>query len=86
VRDAQRAPVVATSVGMPLIMVGLLPPVLLGSAASVLAVLPISLVTHGIRVLVEGGGVGAVRLDLLALAAWAVVMLAAAGRSFRWDA
>ncbi len=86
VRDAQRAPVVATSVGMPMIMVGLLPPALFGAAAGVLAVLPISFVTHAIRALVEGGGLTAMRLDLLALAAWAVVMLAAAGRSFRWDA
>jgi ABC-2 type transport system permease protein len=86
VRDAKQTPVVANSVGMPMIFLGLIPAAFVPpGAATVLAVLPVSLVTHGTRVLVDGGGLSDVRGDLLGLAGWAVVLLAAAGRTFRWD-
>jgi ABC-2 type transport system permease protein len=87
VRDAKRTPVIANWVGMPMIFVGLVPSTLVPpAAATALAVLPVSLVTHGTRVLIDGGGPGDIRLDLLGLAGWAVVLLAAAARTFRWDA
>ena len=46
-----------------------------GPAAAVIHVLPISLVTLG----------QSIKGDLLALAGWAVVLMAAASRAFRWD-
>jgi ABC-2 type transport system permease protein len=86
IRDGKQAPVVASWIGTPMIFVGLLPPIFLPAPAlTVLGVLPVSFVTHGIRTLIEGGGLAAVRLDLLALAAWAAVLLVAASRTFRWD-
>ena len=45
----------------------------------------VSYVTDGMQKLSQGGGLGAVELDLVWLAGWAVVLLIAAGRVFRWD-
>jgi ABC-2 type transport system permease protein len=86
VRDAQRAPVVASSIGMPLIFIALFPPDIFSGVARVaVGLLPISFLTHGLRQIVEGGDLGTVRLDLLGLAVWAVVLLVGAGWTFRWD-
>jgi len=86
VRDPQRAPAIATAIGMPMIFIGLFPAqVFSGTVAAVVGVLPVSFFTHGIRMLVGGAGLAAVRTDLLGLAGWAIVLLAAASRAFRWD-
>jgi ABC-2 type transport system permease protein len=86
VRDAQRAPAVASSVSLPLIFIGVLPAQFFpGPAAAVIRVLPISLVTHALHQLLQGAPGQAIKGDLLALAGWALVLLAAASRAFRWD-
>ena len=86
VRDPQRAPAIATAVGMPMIFIGLFPPQLFsGTLATVIGVLPVSFVTHGVRTLIEGAGLSAIHADLLGLAGWAAVLLAGASGAFRWD-
>ncbi len=55
------------------------------AVSPVLVMLPISLVTHALRQLVEGRPWVAVSGDLLGLAAWAAAMLVAASCAFRWD-
>ncbi|MDQ6771817.1 MAG: ABC transporter permease [Candidatus Dormibacteraeota bacterium] len=86
IRDAQRAPAVATAVGMPMIFIGLLPVGLLpGAAAAVVGILPVSFVTHASRALIAGAGLGSVGGDLLWLSLWAAALLVAASRAFRWD-
>ncbi len=86
VRDPQRAPVIASSIAFPLIFIGLFPSsVVSGLAGQVLALLPVSMATHALREIVSGSGPGSLGGDLVGLAVWAVVALAAAGRVFRWD-
>jgi hypothetical protein len=86
VRDAQRAPAIATALGKPMIFIGLFPPqIFSGGVAAVIGMLPVSFVTHGVRMLVEGAGLSAIGADLLGLGGWAVVLLAAASGAFRWD-
>jgi ABC-2 type transport system permease protein len=85
IRDPQRATAVAQSVAFPLIFVGLLSGVLPAAVASVARYLPVSYVTDGMQRLSDGGQVPAVGQDLAWLLGWAVVLLVAAGRVFRWD-
>jgi ABC-2 type transport system permease protein len=86
ITDPKQTPVVAGWVGMPMIFIGLVPAAIVPpAAATVLAVLPVSLLTHGTRVLIEGGGLLDIRGDLLGLTGWAAALLVAAGRTFRWD-
>jgi ABC-2 type transport system permease protein len=86
VRDPQRAPVVASSIAFPLIFIGLFPSTVVGGlAGQLLALLPVSMATHALRGIVAGSGLGSFGGDLLGLAVWAAVALAAAGRVFRWD-
>lgn len=86
VRDAQRAPAVASSVSLPLIFVGVLPAQFFpGPAAAGIHVMPISLATHALHQLPQGALGQSIKGDLLALAGWAVVLMAAASRAFRWD-
>jgi ABC-2 type transport system permease protein len=85
IRDPQRATAVAQSVAFPMIFVGLLSAALPAGVASVTHYLPVSYVTDGMQRLGDGGQVPAVGQDLAWLAGWAVVLLVAAGRVFRWD-
>jgi ABC-2 type transport system permease protein len=86
VRDPQRAPVVASSIAFPLIFIGLFPAsVVSGLAGQLLALLPVSMATHALRGIVTGSSLGSFGGDLLGLAVWAALGLAAAGRVFRWD-
>ncbi len=86
VGDPQRAPAVASSLGLPLVFIGLLPTQFFsGPAAAVIRVLPISFVTHALHQVVQGAAWQAITVDFLSLAGWAVVLLAAASRAFRWD-
>lgn len=85
IRDAQRATAVAQSVAFPMIFVGLLSGVLPAGLASVTQFLPVSYVTDGMQRLAAGGQVPAVGADLAWLLGWAMLLLLAAGRVFRWD-
>ena len=55
----------------------------LGSAATVLELLPTAALSHGLRTVLQDGGLP-VR-DVLALAVWAVAALGAAAKAFRWE-
>jgi len=85
IRDPQRATAVAQSVAFPMIFVALLSAALPASITSVTKFLPVSYITDGMQHLGEGAQLGAVQLDLVWLAGWAIVLLIAAGRVFRWD-
>jgi ABC-2 type transport system permease protein len=85
IRDPQRATAVAQSAAFPMIFVGLLAGVLPAGVASVTRYLPVSYVTDGMQRLSDGGQVPAVGQDLAWLLGWAVVLLVAAARVFRWD-
>jgi hypothetical protein len=45
----------------------------------------VSYVTDGMLQLGQGAGFGAIEWDLAWLGGWAIVLLVAAGRVFRWD-
>jgi ABC-2 type transport system permease protein len=85
IRDPQRATAVAQSVAFPMIFNALLAAALPPGVALITRYLPVSYVTDGMQLLGQGAGLGALELDLLALSAWAVVLLIAAGRVFRWE-
>jgi ABC-2 type transport system permease protein len=85
VKDAQRASAVATSVGMPMIFVGLFAASLPPDVSAITRYLPISYVTDALRQIGEGAGLVDLRDDLFALGVWAAVLLLAAGRVFRWE-
>jgi len=85
IRDPQRATAVAQSAAFPMIFIGLSAGLLPAGVASVTRYLPVSYVTDGMQRLIDGGQVPAVGQDLAWLAGWAVVLLLAAGRVFRWD-
>jgi ABC-2 type transport system permease protein len=55
-----------------------------GPAAGALSLLPTAALSHGLRAVLQSGAVAPVH-DVLALAVWAVVALAAATRLFRWE-
>jgi ABC-2 type transport system permease protein len=54
-----------------------------GAAADVLRLLPTAALSHGLRELLQRGATDA--QDLLVLAVWSVVALAAATKAFRWE-
>lgn len=85
IRDPQRATAVAQSVAFPLIFIAVFSAALPASITSFTRFLPVSYITDGMQHLGEGAQLGAVELDLLWLAGWAMVLLIAAGRVFRWD-
>ena len=86
VRDPQRAPVIASSIAFPLIFIGLFPSSVVGGLPGrALALLPVSMATHALREIVAGSGLGSFGGDIVGLALWAALALAAAGRVFRWD-
>jgi ABC-2 type transport system permease protein len=85
IRDSQRASVVAQSLALPMIFVGLLSAALPAGVTAVTRYLPISYVTDGVQHLGQGAQLGALVPDVAWLAAWAAVLLVAAGRVFRWE-
>lgn len=85
IKDPQRATAVAQSVAFPMIFIALLSAALPPGIAAVTRYLPVSYVTDGMQQLSQGATFGALELDLIALLAWAAVLLIAAGRVFRWD-
>ena len=85
VKDAQRASAIATSIGMPMIFIGLFASGLPSDISRFTQYLPVSYVADAMRQIGEGASLAALRGDLLWLGAWAVVLLAAASRAFRWE-
>jgi ABC-type multidrug transport system permease subunit len=85
IRDPQRASAVAQSVAFPMIFIALLAAALPPGIATVTKYLPVSYVTDGMQQLGQGAKLGAVEWDLAWLLGWAIVLLIAAGRVFRWD-
>jgi ABC-2 type transport system permease protein len=55
-----------------------------GPAEDWMQVLPIAALTHGLRDVLQHGATAPLR-DVLALGAWAIGLLAAASRFFRWE-
>ena len=85
IRDPQRANAVAQSVAFPMIVIGLLGAALPPEVAAFTKYLPVAALTDAMQQLSNGSGRGAVEADMAWLGAWAVVLLVAAGRVFRWD-
>jgi ABC-2 type transport system permease protein len=85
IKDPQRATAVAQSVAFPMIFIALLSASLPPSIAALTRYLPVSYITDGMQQLGQGATLGAVEVDLVWLLAWAIALLIAAGRVFRWD-
>jgi ABC-2 type transport system permease protein len=85
IKDPQRASAVAQSVAFPMIFIALLSAALPPGIASITKYLPVSYITDGMQQLGQGASLGGVEADLVWLLAWAIVLLIAAGRVFRWD-
>jgi ABC-type polysaccharide/polyol phosphate export permease len=85
IKDPQRATAVAQSVAFPMIFIALLSPSLPPGIATITKYLPVSYITDGMQQLGQGATLSGVGVDLVWLLAWAVVLLIAAGRVFRWD-
>jgi ABC-2 type transport system permease protein len=85
IKDPQRATAVAQSVAFPMIFIALLSSALPPGISAITKFLPVSHITDGMQQLGQGGAFGAIELDLIALLAWAAVLLIAAGRVFRWE-
>ncbi len=85
IKDPQRATAVAQSVAFPMIFIALLSSALPPGIATITRYLPVSYVTDGMQQLGQGASLGGVEADLVWLLAWAIVLLIAAGRVFRWD-
>jgi ABC-2 type transport system permease protein len=85
IKDAQRASAVATSIGVPMIFIGLFATALPPEISRFTENLPVSYLAGAMRQISEGAGVAALGWDLLGLGAWAVAFLTAAARVFRWE-
>jgi ABC-type polysaccharide/polyol phosphate export permease len=85
VRDPQRATAVSQSIAFPMILIALLSVSLPPSISAVTRYLPVSYVVDGVQHVSQGGGLGSVGTDALWLGGWALVLLVAASRAFRWD-
>ncbi|HEX7264723.1 MAG TPA: ABC transporter permease [Candidatus Dormibacteraeota bacterium] len=85
IRDPQRATAVAQSIAFPMIFIALLSSALPPGIAAITKYFPVSYVTDGMQQLGQGANLGAIEVDLVWLFAWAIVLLIAAGRVFRWD-
>jgi ABC-2 type transport system permease protein len=87
IADAQRAPAVAASIGMPMMFLAFFPPEALPQPVTFfVGLLPITFMIDGIRHIGQGGGLESLTVDLLSLGLWAVALLLAATRVFRWEA
>ncbi|HSS62117.1 MAG TPA: ABC transporter permease [Candidatus Limnocylindrales bacterium] len=85
IKDPQRATAVAQSIAFPMIFIALLSAALPPGIARITKYLPVSYVTDGMQQLGQGANLAAIEVDLVWLLAWAIVLLIAAGRVFRWD-
>jgi len=85
IKDPQRATAVAQSVAFPMIFIALLSAALPPGIATITKYLPVSYITDGMQQLGQGASFNAIEIDVLWLLAWAIVLLIAAGRVFRWD-
>jgi hypothetical protein len=85
IKDPQRATAVAQSVAFPMIFIALLSAALPPGITTFTRYLPVSFITDGMQQLGQGATFGAVEVDLVWLLAWAIALLIAAGRVFRWD-
>lgn len=83
--DPERAPALATGLGLPLILLGLFPPgVFPGWLVPIVGALPVGFLTDAYRQVAQPGGTS-LTADLLGLAAWSGALLLLASRVFRWD-
>jgi ABC-type multidrug transport system permease subunit len=85
IKDPQRATAVAQSIAFPMIFIALLSAALPPGIAAITKYFPVSYVTDGMQQLGQGANLGAIEVDLVWLFAWAIALLIAAGRVFRWD-
>lgn len=85
IKDPQRATAVAQSIAFPMIFIALLSTALPPGVAAITKYFPVSYVTDGMQQLGQGASLGAIEVDLVWLLAWAIALLIAAGRVFRWD-
>jgi ABC-type multidrug transport system permease subunit len=86
ITDAQRAPTVATSIGMPMMFIAFFPSEALPQPVTLLVnVLPIGFMIDGVRHIGQGAGMTSVVIDLIGLSLWALALLLAAARIFRWE-
>jgi ABC-2 type transport system permease protein len=85
IKDPQRATAVAQSIAFPMIFIALLSSALPPGIAAITRYFPVSYVTDGMQQLGQGANLGAIGVDLVWLVAWAIALLIAAGRVFRWD-
>lgn len=85
IKDPQRATAVAQSVAFPMIFIALLSAALPPGIAAVTRYFPVTYVTDGMQQLGQGAGLAAIQMDLVWLFVWAIALLVAAGRVFRWD-
>jgi ABC-2 type transport system permease protein len=85
IKDPQRATAVAQSIAFPMIFIALLSAALPPGVAAITKYLPVSYVTDGMQQLGQGASLGGIEVDLVWLFAWAIALLIAAGRVFRWD-
>lgn len=85
IKDPQRATAVAQSIAFPMIFIALLSSALPPGIAAITKYFPVSYVTDGMQQLGQGASLGAIEVDLVWLLAWAIALLIAAGRVFRWD-
>ena len=68
-----------------MIVVALLGAVLPPGIVAFTRYLPVGSLTDAMQQLSHGAGGGAVEVDMACLLGWAIVLLVAAGRVFRWD-
>ena len=86
ITDAQRAPAIAASIGMPMMFLAFIPADSLPQPVSVLVnLLPISFMIDGVRHIGQGAGLASLSTDLASLGLWALLLLLAAARVFRWE-
>ena len=85
VKDPQRATAIAQGVAYPMILLGLLASSLPPGISGLTKFLPVSYITDGMQHLSDGGAFASVEVDLAWLSAWVIVLLAGAGRVFRWE-
>jgi ABC-2 type transport system permease protein len=86
IKDPERATGIGNAVGMPMYLLAFVPAgVLPAAVAAVVNLIPVGFLIHGIRLLFAGNDLWSVRTDILGLAIWAVVLLALASVTFRWE-
>jgi len=86
ITEPMTSTVVASVLGTVLIVIGFIPVEALPAVIGIpLGLLPISMVTDGVRHAGLGGDLSTLLPDVLGLIIWAAVLVFAAGRSFNWQ-